>query len=224
MKDAIQSILSIDSFVAVLEYIGVLAGAISGIRISTAKHFDVFGAYVVGLVTAIGGGSLRDGVLDVPMFWMQQPGYLICTFCAVLVVWAFGRRIVNENFTWFVFDTIGLAIFTVIGVQKSLSCGHSWWVAVMLGTITGAAGGVMRDVLVNDVPLIFRSELYATSSAFGACCYCVAYYLDVDLRICAIIGGVLVMSMRFLSVHYHLSLPRLSSRANIKHIGGHRRR
>ena len=221
MNTFLQSLFSIQTFVSLLEYAGVLASAISGIRISTAKHFDVFGAYVVGLVTAIGGGSLRDGMLGMPMFWMRQPGYLICTFCAVLVVWAFGRKIVNENFTWFVFDTIGLAIFTVLGAQKSLSCGHTWWVAVLLGTITGAAGGVMRDVLVNDVPLIFRSELYATSSALGAGSYCVAYFLDVDLRICAVLGGVVVIAMRFISVHYHLSLPKLSNRANIKHLGHH---
>lgn len=224
MEFSLQSLFSVQTFVTVMEYIGVLAGAISGIRISSAKHFDVFGAYVVGLVTAIGGGSLRDAMLGAPMFWMRQPGYLVCTFCAVFLVWAFGRRIVHDNLTWFVFDTIGLALFTVLGVQKSLEMGHEWWIAVVMGMITGAAGGVLRDVLVNDVPLIFRSELYATASMLGAGAYCVAYTLDVDMRVCSALGGGVVVAVRFLAMRFRLSLPKISNRANIMHIGAHHHR
>ena len=222
--DAVGAVFSVHSFLAVLEYVGVLACAISGLRISTAKHFDMFGAYVVGLVTAIGGGSLRDVMLGVPMFWMQQPGYLVCTFFAVVVVWAFGRRIVNENITWFVFDTIGLALFTVLGVQKSFANGHAWWIAVVMGMITGAAGGVMRDVLVNDVPLIFRSELYATASMLGALAYCGAHALGVDLRICAIGGGLVVVAMRILAQRYKWALPKLTGRSQVHRLAAHRRR
>lgn len=213
-----RAVFSVQTFLSVLEYVGVLACAISGLRISTAKHFDMFGAYVVGLVTAIGGGSLRDAMLGVPMFWMRQPGYLVCTFCAVVVVWAFGRRIVNENITWFVFDTIGLALFTVLGVQKSFAIGHAWWIAVVMGMITGAAGGVMRDVLVNDVPLIFRSELYATASMLGALVYCGAHSLGFDLRICAVGGGLSVVALRILAVRYRWALPKLTGRSQVRRL------
>ena len=197
-----RAVFSVQTFLSVLEYVGVLACAISGLRISTAKHFDMFGAYVVGLVTAIGGGSLRDAMLGVPMFWMRQPGYLVCTFFAVVVVWAFGRRIVNENI--------------VLGVQKSFAIGHAWWIAVVMGMITGAAGGVMRDVLVNDVPLIFRSELYATASMLGALVYCGAHSLGFDLRICAVAGGAVVVATRILAVRYRWALPKLTGRSQVR--------
>ena len=138
-------------------------------------------------------------------------------------MWAFGRRIVSENITWFVFDTIGLALFTVLGVQKSFANGHAWWIAVVMGMITGAAGGVMRDVLVNDVPLIFRSELYATASMLGALAYCGAHALGVDLRICAVGGGLVVVAMRILAQRYKWALPKLTGRSQVHRLA-HRRR
>ena len=212
----LSALFSVDTFLTVLEYVGALACAISGIRISSAKQFDLFGAYVVGLVTAIGGGTLRDIMLGVPMFWVSQPGYLINTFIALLVVWTFGRRIIKDNITWFIFDTIGLAMFSVIGVQKSLICGHSWWVAVVMGTITGAAGGVMRDVLVNTVPLIFRSELYATASACGGVASSLCLRLGCDPRLCAIIGGLTVVALRLAAIRFKIALPKMTGRAHLR--------
>ncbi|MBR4846326.1 MAG: TRIC cation channel family protein, partial [Bacteroidaceae bacterium] len=146
------------SIMEIFDFIGTFAFAISGIRLASAKQFDLFGAYVVGVVTAIGGGTLRDLMLGVTPIWMTNPMYLICSGIALLWVVVFEKRLVRRKVTFFIFDTIGLALFTVVGVEKSLALGFPLWVAVVMGTITGAAGGVFRDVFINEIPLIFRKE------------------------------------------------------------------
>ena len=130
------------TFVQILDFIGTFAFAISGIRLASAKRFDWFGAYVVGLATAIGGGTIRDVLLDVTPGWMTDPIYLICTGVALLWVICFGRWLIRLNNTFFIFDSIGLALFTVVGVGKSIALGYPFWVAIIMGSITGAAGGV----------------------------------------------------------------------------------
>ena len=129
------------SFV-VIEFVGTFAFALSGIRLASAKHFDIFGAWIVGMATAIGGGTLRDFMLGVNPFWMTNGIYFIC--CALAVVWvmAFGKYLIRQNNTWFIFDTIGLALFNVIGIEKTLNMGFPYWTAITMGSITGAAGGV----------------------------------------------------------------------------------
>ena len=139
------------TFVQILDFIGTFAFAISGIRLASAKRFDWFGAYVVGLATAIGGGTIRDVLLDVTPGWMTDPIYLICTGLALLWVICFGRWLIRLNNTFFIFDTIGLALFTVVGVGKSIALGYPFWVAIIMGSITGAAGGVIRDVFINGL-------------------------------------------------------------------------
>ena len=159
------------TFVQILDFIGTFAFAISGIRLASAKRFDWFGAYVVGFVTAIGGGTIRDLLLDVTPAWMENPMYLICTALALVWVIAFEKRLVRLDITFFIFDTIGLALFTVVGVGKSLTAGYPFWVAIIMGSITGAAGGVLRDVFINEIPLIFRKEIYAMACVVGGVFY-----------------------------------------------------
>ena len=149
------------SFVQILDFIGTFAFAISGIRLASAKRFDWFGAYIVGLATAIGGGTLRDVMLNVTPVWMTDSIYLICTAFAMFFVIIFGKYLIHLNNTFFLFDSIGLALFTVVGFGKSISLGYPFWVAIIMGSITGAAGGVIRDVFINEIPLIFRKENYA---------------------------------------------------------------
>lgn len=148
-------------FTTIIDYLGTFAFAISGIRLASAKQFDWFGAYVVGAVTAIGGGTTRDLLLGYSPFWMYQPSYLIVTGFALFFVICFGRYVIRLNNTFFIFDAIGLGLFTVVGIEKSLSAEFPMWVAVIMGTMTGALGGVLRDILINEVPLIFRKEIYA---------------------------------------------------------------
>lgn len=197
------------SFVQTLDFIGTLAFAISGIRLASAKHFDLFGAYVVGLATAIGGGTMRDVMLGLPPFWMTNSFYLICTAFALLLVITFRKIIVKQENTWFVFDTIGLGLFTVTGIEKTLSAGFPFWTAIIMGTITGAGGGVIRDVFINEEPLIFRKDIYALACVVGGLAYYVCLHLGLGNIACGLICGAAVMITRILAVHYKLQLPVL---------------
>ena len=147
-------------FINIIEILGTAAFAISGIRLSAARRFDWFGAYVVGLVTAIGGGTLRDIILDLPVFWMLSPVYLIVTGIALVAVLIFRQALVKGMRTLFIFDAIGLALFVVVGVQRTLAAGWPVWVAMVMGTITGSFGGIIRDILINEQPLFFRKDIY----------------------------------------------------------------
>lgn len=196
-------------FVQILDFIGTLAFAISGIRLASAKQFDLFGAYVVGVTTAIGGGTLRDLMLDLPPFWMTNSFYLFCSALALLWVIIFRKWLVHQNNTWFIFDTIGLALFTVTGIEKTLGAGFPFWTAIIMGAMTGAGGGVLRDVFINEVPLIFRKEIYALACVIGGCVYYFCQRLGMDNVVCGLICGASVMIARFLAVRYSLQLPVL---------------
>lgn len=197
------------TFYEILDFIGTLAFAISGTRLAAAKHFDLFGAYVVGVTTAIGGGTMRDILLNQQPFWMTDPFYLICSAVAVIWVVVFRRHLVRQNNTWFLFDTIGLALFTVVGVERTLSAGLPMWCAIIMGAMTGAAGGIMRDVLINEVPLIFRKEIYALACVTGGIMFAICHRLGLDNNVNAIISGLVVIIIRLLAVKYHLALPQL---------------
>ncbi len=197
------------TFVQILDFIGTFAFAISGIRLASAKRFDWFGAYVVGLVTAIGGGTIRDLLLGVTPGWMLDPIYLICTGLALVTVILFGRYLIHLHNTFFVFDSIGLALFTVVGVGKSIALGFPFWVAIVMGTLTGAAGGVIRDVLINEIPLIFRKEIYAMACVVGGVIYWVCYSFHIDPIVTQIVSGVGVFLTRIFAVKYHICLPTL---------------
>ena len=133
-------------FITLCDYVGTFAFAISGIRLASAKQFDWFGAYVVGLVTAVGGGTLRDIMLNTIPFWMTQASYMIVSGLALLFVIAFRKYVIRLNNTFFIFDAIGLGLFMVVGLAKSLEFGFPIWVAIVMGTITGAFGGMLRDI------------------------------------------------------------------------------
>ena len=196
-------------FITVIDYIGTFAFAISGIRLASAKRFDWFGAYVVGLATAIGGGTIRDILLDVTPFWMLQPAYLIVTGLALGFVIAFGKYVIRLNNTFFIFDAIGLGLFAVVGIEKSLACGFPIWVAIIMGMTTGAAGGVIRDVFINEVPLIFRKEIYALACVFGGFVYYACMLLGAEPVLTQLIAATGVIVARLLAVKFHISLPVL---------------
>jgi uncharacterized membrane protein YeiH len=197
------------TFVQILDFVGTFAFAISGIRLASAKHFDWFGAYVVGLATAIGGGTLRDLLLNVTPAWMENPIYLICTALALVWVILFGKLLIHMHNTFFIFDSIGLSLFTVVGVGKSIALGYPFWVAIIMGSITGAAGGVIRDVFINEIPLIFRKEIYAVACVIGGLIYFGCDLIGLDSYICQILGGSSVFITRILAVKYRICLPTL---------------
>ncbi len=193
----------------VIEFIGTFAFAISGVRLSSTKQFDIFGAWIVGMATAIGGGTIRDLMLGVNPFWMTNGSYFVCCAFAVLAVGMFGKYIIHHNYTWFIFDTIGLALFNVIGIEKTLALGHPYWVAITMGAVTGAGGGIIRDVLMNDVPLIFRSEIYALACVAGGMVYAACHWLGVSVEISALLSAFSVILIRILAVKFHWQLPVL---------------
>jgi len=193
----------------IIEFIGTFAFAISGVRLSSTKHFDIFGAWIVGMATAIGGGTIRDLMLGVNPFWMTNGSYFVCCALAVLAVGMFGKYIIHHNYTWFIFDTIGLALFNVVGLEKALTFGHPYWVAITMGAVTGAGGGIIRDVLMNDVPLIFRSEIYALACVAGGLTYVACLELGLSVEISALLSSFIVILIRCLAVKFHWQLPVL---------------
>ena len=193
----------------IIEFIGTFAFAISGVRLSSPKQFDIFGAWIVGMATAIGGGTIRDLMLGVNPFWMTNGSYFVCCALAVLAVGMFGKYIIHHNYTWFIFDTIGLALFNVVGLEKALTFGHPYWVAITMGAVTGAGGGIIRDVLMNDVPLIFRSEIYALACVAGGLTYVACLELGLSVEISALLSSFIVILIRCLAVKFHWQLPVL---------------
>lgn len=192
-----------------IELLGTLAFAISGIRLASAKRFDWFGAYVVGFTTAIGGGTLRDLTLSLTPFWMLDATYLIVTAAALLLVVGFGRYLIRLNNTFFIFDAVGLGLFTVVGIEKTLSAGFPLWVAVIMGTITGAAGGVLRDILINEEPLIFRKEIYALACVFGGLVFGLCQWAGLSGSTQQVATAASVIAARVIAVHFGLRLPVL---------------
>ena len=197
------------NYINFVDYAGTFAFAISGIRLASAKRFDWFGAYVVGLVTAIGGGTTRDILLDVTPFWMQQPSYLIITGIALLCVIAFGRQLIRLNNTFFIFDAIGLGLFVVVGIERSIQAGFPFWVSIIMGMITGSVGGIMRDILINEVPLIFRKDIYALACVLGGIVFYVCSEFGLPSEITQILSATSVILMRIIAVRFHLGLPAL---------------
>lgn len=202
--------IALEPLIKIIELLGTFAFAISGIRHAAAKHFDWFGGYVCGVAVAIGGGTIRDVLLGTTPFWMTTPIYLICTAVALCVVIIFARYMEFLNNAWFVFDTLGLALFTIAGMQKSLAFGQPFWVAIIMGCITGAAGGVIRDILLNNEPVIFRKEIYAIASVLGGLTYWALMVAGLSLGITSVASFAVTCAIRFLAVRYHISLPVLN--------------
>lgn len=197
------------SLVDIIDYVGTFAFAISGIRLASAKKFDLFGAFIVGLTTAVGGGTLRDVLLGLNPFWMSEWIYFVITGIALLLFVFLHRYINRIANTIFLFDTIGLGLFTVVGVQKSLEMGFPMWTSILMGMLTGAAGGVMRDILINEVPLIFRSEIYALACFVGGIFYAIAISAGLPVWVSQLGCALAVILIRFLAVYYHWQLPLL---------------
>ena len=195
----------------IIEFLGTFAFAISGIRHAAAKHYDWFGGYVCGIAVAIGGGTIRDVMLGVTPFWMTNPFYMICTALALLFVIMFAKHMEGLRNTWFVFDTLGLALFTIAGIQKSLLLGQPYWVAIIMGCITGSTGGVIRDVLLNNEPVIFHREIYAMAAVLGGITYWFLDIIHTPIEVTVIASFLVTCLMRFLAVRYHLSLPTLKN-------------
>lgn len=196
-------------FITFCNYAGTFAFAISGIRLASAKQFDWFGAYVIGLVTAVGGGTIRDILLNATPFWMEEAAYLVVSGLALLFVIIFRKHVIRLNNTFFIFDAIGLGLFVVTGIAKTLAFGFPMWVAIIMGTITGSCGGIIRDMLINEVPLIFRKDIYALTCILGGFVYYFCMKTSMSMTLIQVITAVTVLVARLAAVKYHLSVPVL---------------
>lgn len=196
-----------NNFVELLDHAGTFAFALSGIRLAAEKEFDWFGAYVVGLVTAIGGGTIRDLLLDATPFWMLNSSYLIVTAVALLSFVSLKKFIFRLNNTLFLFDAIGLGLFVVVGIEKTLVANYPFWVAIIMGTITGSVGGLIRDVLINETPLILRRDIYAVACIIGGLVFALCDWLDIDHAVISIISASTVILIRLVVTKYKIQLP-----------------
>lgn len=202
------------SLTVILGLLGTFAFAISGIRLASGKQIDWFGAYVIGLVTAIGGGTVRDLLLNVSPFWMTDVKYFLATGAALIATVLFREKIFRWGSTLFLFDAIGLGLFTVVGITKSLDAGWPFWVCIIMGAITGSVGGVLRDVLLNEVPLLFRKDIYALTCIAGGGVYFICQHMGLSGGTTEIIAALTILILRLVAVKYHIHLPVLKNPLN----------
>jgi uncharacterized membrane protein YeiH len=200
-----------------LNLIGIFFFTISGsLAARDKKHYhDYFGVFFTGFLTAIGGGTLRDMMLGAyPISWLSDRNILITIILAFLVTLLFKSYIIKLRHTLFLFDTVGVGIYTILGVEKSLEYHVNPFAAVILGLISAVFGGVIRDTLINEIPLIFAKEIYATACITGAVLYTSMLYFQVDLNIAAPVCMSVIIAFRILAVKYKLALPKFDAGNN----------
>jgi uncharacterized membrane protein YeiH len=193
-----------------IDLAGVAVFAISGSLAGGKKSLDIFGLFVVAAVTAIGGGTLRDLLLNRPPFWIADSTYLIVIGCAVLATLLLGRPIENLSSPLLVADAFGLAFFSISGAQIATEFHVAILPTILLGTMTGVAGSVLRDVLTTEIPLILRKEIYATAAIAGCGIFIALLRSGVGLTVATPIGIVTIFSLRLAAIRWDLHLPQIS--------------
>lgn len=191
-----------------IDLTGTFVFAMSGVVTANERRMDIFGASVIGFVTAVGGGTIRDMLIgSTPVGWMVNRDYLIVIGLGILVAMFLHKHITKWHKTMFLFDTVGIGLFTVLGLQKTLSFGLSPSVAVMMGIVSAVFGGVVRDVLVNRIPLIFRKEIYATACLAGAILYAVISPYFPGSLWTVLLSMAVVIAIRVTAVRRKWALP-----------------
>lgn len=197
-----------------IDLLGTLVFAISGALAASDKNVykDIFGVTFTGFVTAVGGGTLRDMILGTRPVWVADGNFLLAISIGVLFAIFFKYYILKYRRTFFLFDTFGIALYTVVGVQKALLYGVSPLAAIIMGMFSAVMGGVIRDTLINEIPLIFRKEIYATACLSGAAVFVLLKWLDVDDNINSFLSVLIIILIRTIAVKYKLALPKVNSR------------
>jgi uncharacterized membrane protein YeiH len=192
----------------ILELVGTFFFAISGALAIQDHHDDLFGAGFMGFVTAIGGGTLRDIMLgSYPLVWIGDINFLYAIIAGAFAAYIFYRFFIRLPKTFLFFDTLGISFFTILGVEKALSVGVRPEIAAIMGMFSAIMGGVIRDVLTNETPVLFRKEIYATACLVGAALYLILYNYGIDRDVNLILSIVIIFIVRILAVRYKLSLP-----------------
>ena len=205
-------------FIYTLDILGTFAFAISGALVASDQDFDLFGVIIIAFVTAVGGGMLRDVLINShPINWIGDLNYVYIILIAVFITFLFKSKILPLSKTMFLFDTIGISVFTLLGLQKGLSLELHPMVALIMGMISAVFGGVIRDILSDKIPLIFQREIYASACLLGGFTYLVLKQTQMDENIIFIISASVIVSVRLIAVKYHLELPKIKDDLFTKH-------
>jgi uncharacterized membrane protein YeiH len=197
------------------DLLGIAVFAISGTLAAWRKQMDGFGVIVLATVTAIGGGTLRDLILDSPVIWLSNNSYFLAIFAAAsLTILLVRNRLVIPNNTLQIADAIGLAFFVIMGTQKALDHGTSGFVAIMMGTMSGVCGGMIRDVLCREIPMVFRGELYAITCIFGGLVYVQLLGFGIEQMPAMLAGMAALLALRLAAIRWHLTIPVFGKKAN----------
>lgn len=195
--------------ILVIDILGTLSFSISGALTAMKHRMDPFGIAIIAFVTAVGGGTLRDLLIDANVTWMRDLTFIYTIGIATLVAILFRKKLSYVRRSLFLFDTIGIALYTIIGVEKGILVGLPPVICVFLGTITACFGGVIRDILCNEIPVIFRKNIYATACILGGATYFLLLNTSLVTEWVVIISGLVVITMRLLAVVFNWSLPTI---------------
>ena len=200
------------SLIYLLDLCAVAVCAITATLEAHRRELDLFGVAVIAVIAGIGGGTVRDILLGrLPVYWVHDPIYVVVGVCAAVVTFFLGRKIrLPKNF-FLLPDAVGLALFTVIGTSVAMNLQVHWFIAALMGVITGVFGGVIRDILCNEVPLIFRTDIYATASLAGAFLLIALDALGMAHDLALIAAMVTIVLIRLAAIRWHIHLPRLHS-------------
>lgn len=197
-------------FFQILDILGTIAFAISGVLVALNKKMDPFGVLIIAFVTSVGGGSLRDVLIGIqPVSWMTNMTYVYVIFGATIFAVVFKNKLNYLRKSLFLFDTIGIGLYTVVGIEKGIVADLHPIICVSLGTMTACFGGVIRDILCNEIPVIFRKEIYATACILGGLTYFLLREFMADTNFVFVIAGTIVIVIRLLAVKFKISLPSL---------------
>lgn len=198
-------------FLQFLDILGTIAFAISGVSVAMNKKMDPFGVLIIAFVTSVGGGTLRDVLIGVtPVTWMTNMTYVYVIFSATIFTVVFKQKINYLRTSLLLFDSIGIGLYTVVGIEKGLVAGLHPIICISLGTMTACFGGVLRDILSNEIPVIFSTkEIYATACILGGITYFMLRQLPIDDNIVFMASGVVVIMVRLIAVRFKISLPNL---------------
>lgn len=191
-----------------LDILGTFAFATSGVLVAMQKRMDPFGIFIIAFVTAVGGGTLRDILIGkTPVGWMQDLNYAYVIALAVVFSIVFRKKLNKLRTSLFLFDTIGLGVFTIIGVEIGLSVELHPIICIALGTMSASFGGVIRDILCNEIPVIFRKEIYATACILGGITFFILRYFQLQEDLIYIFTAIMVIVIRLLVVKFKIKLP-----------------
>ena len=188
--------------------IAVVVSSASGVLKAGFKKLDLFGVIMIAIATGLGGGSLRDMLLDRDVFWIRDQVFFISSLASAVIIFVSARLIAIPPRFFLIPDAAGLATFGIAGTLVSLMFGAPWLVASFMGVMTGTMGGIFRDVLCNEMPIVFQSPLYATVSWVGSLLFIMMIHLQVDVTVAAGVAGILIFAARMLAINFNITLPR----------------